>query len=407
MPGAVADRDVVVGWRTSSGRPQPSAARRSCGAPSSGGRAFVLEGSTTRFVRLRVVCAIAGVTALAGAAVTDAPAFRGAVDQGWSPFVLIAGLLAVGAVVHEAGLFDAIGHRVGGVRGPHTLALILMLLLVAATTAVLNLDTAAAFLTPVAVVAARRRGVRVDSFLYGTLFMTNSASLLLPGSNLTNLLVLGREPVTGARFASRMWPAFVVAVVVTAGVMVVWRWRDLGMRPQWTEEASPRVSVLAVVAVAVVAVVVVATRSPALPVFLLAVAMSSGAVAVGRVSWRRMIDAVDPLMLIGLFGLAVALGTAARAWAAGQGTLGASNRAVVVGVAAVMTVLINNLPAAAVLSARGVVHPRALLLGLNLGPNLAVTGSLSAFVWIKVARAVDAEPDWRQVTRIGLVLVPL
>jgi arsenical pump membrane protein len=87
--------------------------------------------------------------------------------------------------------------------------------------------------------------------------------------------------------------------------------------------------------------------------------------------------------------------------------LESSNRGVTVGVAALASVIVNNLPAAVVLTAHRVVHPRALLLGLNLGPNLAVTGSLSAFVWTKAARTVGAEPDWRRVTRLGVVLVPL
>jgi arsenical pump membrane protein len=60
-----------------------------------------------------------------------------------------------------------------------------------------------------------------------------------------------------------------------------------------------------------------------------------------------------------------------------------------------------------IFTAHPVPHPRALLLGLNLGPNLAVTGSLSAFVWLKAARTVGAQPDWKQITRLGVVLVPL
>lgn len=104
-----------------------------------------------------------------------------------------------------------------------------------------------------------------DAFLYGTLFMTNAASLLLPGSNLTNLLVLGHEQVSGAEFASRMWPAFVTAVAVTICVVVLSRWRDLRVPSRRGNDDSPDVSRLAVMAVAVVAVVLVGTRTPALP----------------------------------------------------------------------------------------------------------------------------------------------
>jgi arsenical pump membrane protein len=52
-------------------------------------------------------------------------------------------------------------------------------------------------------------------------------------------------------------------------------------------------------------------------------------------------------------------------------------------------------------------HPRALLLGLDLGPNLAVTGSLSAVLWLQVARAAGARPSVVRYTLLGLVLVPL
>src|SRR4029077_8514520 len=80
--------------------------------------------------------------------------------------------------------------------------------LVAVVTAVLNLDTAVVFLTPVLVHAARQRALDERPFLYGSVFMATSASLLLPGSNLTNLLVLRSDPQNGAAFALRMLPAW-------------------------------------------------------------------------------------------------------------------------------------------------------------------------------------------------------
>jgi hypothetical protein len=62
---------------------------------------------------------------------------------------------------------------------------------------------------------------------------------------------------------------------------------------------------------------------------------------------------------------------------------------------------VNNLPAAVLLSATPPPHPRALLLGLNLGPNLAVSGSLSAYLWFKAARGAGADPSALRFTRIG------
>jgi arsenical pump membrane protein len=68
---------------------------------------------------------------------------------------------------------------------------------------------------------------------------------------------------------------------------------------------------------------------------------------------------------------------------------------------------VNNLPAAVILSAQPPAHPRALLLGLDLGPNLAVTGALSAVLWLQVARTEGARPSVLRYSLLGLVLVPV
>src|SRR5438477_3191993 len=139
-----------------------------------------------------------------------------AAGQVWPPFVLVAGLLLIGTVAAADGLFEAIGTRLAQASlRPRTL-LIALLGLVAVVTAVLNLDTSVVFLTPVLVHAARRRGLDEQPFLYGAVFMANSASLLLPGSNLTNLLVLRSDPESGLTFAMRMLPAWIAACTITA-----------------------------------------------------------------------------------------------------------------------------------------------------------------------------------------------
>ena len=66
--------------------------------------------------------------------------------------------------------------------------------------------------------------------------------------------------------------------------------------------------------------------------------------------------------------------------------------------------MINNLPAAVLLSAHTVAHPSALLLGLNVGPNIAATGSLSAFLWWRAAQQVHARPSLVAFSRRGAPL---
>ena len=67
----------------------------------------------------------------------------------------------------------------------------------------------------------------------------------------------------------------------------------------------------------------------------------------------------------------------------------------------------NNLPAASLLAARPVHNAAALLIGLNLGPNLAVSGALSAVLWLQVARPIGAAPSIRRFSALGIVVTPL
>ena len=67
----------------------------------------------------------------------------------------------------------------------------------------------------------------------------------------------------------------------------------------------------------------------------------------------------------------------------------------------------NNLPAASLLAARPPKDPYALLIGLNLGPNLVATGALAGLLWLQVGRLAGARPSWTRMTRLGLVVVPV
>lgn len=355
---------------------------------------------------MRRLLLIAGGSAALGSFLVDSTDARAAASRAWPPFVLVAGLLLIGEVAHADGLFDgaaALADRVGG-RG---LALFVALLgVVAVMTAVLNLDTAVVFLTPVLVLAARRRGLDEAPFLYGSLFMANSASLLLPGSNLTNLLVLGREHVSGAMFAARMLPAWVAAIVVTTvGIAALYR-REL--RGGHTGDAfdvagsgrlGPFVTVVA-------GVLVVSLRSPAVAVLGLGVVVVAIAVRRGRLRVEDVVASLDLPVLFGLYGVALGLGTLAGAWSGPARLMHAANAGETAVIGAVGAVLLNNLPAAVLLGSRLPAHPRALLVGLDLGPNLAVSGSLSALLWFKAATKSGAQPSIARVTQIGLVLVP-
>jgi arsenical pump membrane protein len=112
-------------------------------------------------------------------------------------------------------------------------------------------------------------------------------------------------------------------------------------------------------------------------------------------------------VLIGLFGLAVALGTLGRVWSGPATLLSHLDSLGTAAVAAGSSVLVNNLPAASLLAARTPPHPFELLVGLNLGPNLFVSGSLAWLLWLRTARTAGARPSITKAARLGLVAVPL
>jgi arsenical pump membrane protein len=365
-----------------------------------------------------------------------------ALHQSWPPFVLIAGLLLIGLLANRDGLFAWGGARLESLPGGGLALLGAALLLDAVVTAVLNLDTAVVFLTPVLVFAARRRRVGVEPFLYGCVFMANASSLFLPGSNLTNLLVLDAHGgASGASFAAKMFPIAVTAAMVTAvGIAFLFRrslasrstvmgsgarpaatgWRDGesgghrggtangeagGLRAPAAVDAAPTLVLGTGLAATVAAVILVlALRQPALAVFGVGLLATAIELLRHRVTLADAWRVVGPTSLAVAFVLTVALGTLARHWDGPAELIGSASGPETALLAALSTVLVNNLPSAALYSAHAVDHSRMLLLGLDVGPNLAVTGALSALLWFRAAREVDARPSLLEFSRRGIPL---
>ncbi len=147
--------------------------------------------------------------------------------------------------------------------------------------------------------------------------------------------------------------------------------------------------------------------SPALAVVAVGVAVAGVRVAQRRDSLSNAAHVIGLPVLVGLFGIAVGLGALGRAWSAPATLLAHVNLWGTAVVAAVASVALNNLPAASLLAARTPAHPLALLVGLNLGPNLFVTGSLSWFLWYRVAQRTGSDPSLRRACMLGAMAVPL
>ena len=347
--------------------------------------------------------ALAGAAGAGTAALLSPSGAQAAAEQDWPPFLLVAGLLLIGLVAGEDRLFAAAGHRLAGIARSGRGLFAGGVAMIAVVTAVLNLDTSVAFLTPVLVHSARRRGDDEAPLLYGCILLSNAASLLLPGSNLTNLIVLGDHRMPGGAFLAHTAPAWAVAVVATAAVVAIAERSSLRRAAGALHEPDRPVLGLGLAAVAAAVVLVLLLRSPALPVACLGVLAVGVRVAQGRERPRRALEALGLPVLVGLLGVAVALGTAGRAWSGPAQVLGHLDIWATAGFAAVTSVLVNNLPAASLLSARPSGHPFALLVGLDIGPNFFVTGSLAWILWLRAARSAGSSPSLWRGAKLGSI----
>ena len=324
----------------------------------------------------------------------------------WQPFILVAGLLLVGHAASRDGLFDTLGSLSARLPGRGVSLFVTTMLMVAMVSAVLNLDSAVVFMTPVALKAARAKGADETAFVYGTVFMSNSASLLFIGSNLTNILVIGNSTTSPAHFSARMLAPWLLAVVVVIGVMLLWRGRFLRAPLQRAASAPSGFTLGPGIFATIFAVVaMLAARHPALMIFAAGVTAEGWDLVRQRgKEWRSTLAVINPAVLATLFGVALFVGVLARHWTGPARLLAHANVATTTLVATLSALVINNLPAASLFAAHPVAHPYALLLGLDVGPNCLISGALSSLLWRRIVQRDGAQVSLRTLSLIGVLL---
>lgn len=335
----------------------------------------------------------------------------------------LAAVLVLAQLCDAEGLFAALGGLLARVCHGRPERLLTGVFVVAAlVTAVLSLDATVVLLTPVVFVTAARAGARPRPHVYACTHLANSASLLLPVSNLTNLLAFPASGLSFARFAALMGPAWLAAVAVEYLVFRRFFAADLAAPAAGTVPVRhPRLPMftLAVVGLTLAgfALVSLAGLNPAWAALGGALVLAVRALARRRVTVRGLAGAASPLFCLFVLALGVVvkavveggLGEAAgRVLPAGSGLLALLT---VAAVAAVLANLINNLPAVLALvplvSAGGAGPVLAVLIGVDLGPNLTYVGSLATLLWRRVLRERDEEPALGDFTRLGAATVPV
>lgn len=345
------------------------------------------------------------------------PAFQELAGRTVPVLAFVVAMSLVTELVDDAGLFRVVTERLAALgRGRVFLLWLLVVGLATVSTVFLSLDTTAVLVTPVVVLLAVHAGIPPLPFALTTIWLANTASLLLPVSNLTNLLAQDRLDLSPAAFAGLVWAPALVGVLVPIGLLWLAFRKDLAGRYGPQPVHKPRDKVLLYAASGVMVLLLPALVS-GVPVQF--PAMAAAAVLLGLFLWRRrsvlrwsMIP-WRPLMLTsGLFMVVEALHanglTRFLSGFAGAGE-GLPALLQLAGLGAGAANAVNNLPAYLALEPVGdsPVRLAALLIGVNLGPLVTPWASLATLLWHERLRTLNVDIRWGGFAVAGLAAVVL
>jgi arsenical pump membrane protein len=348
-------------------------------------------------------------------------AAAGAIARQWNVLLFILGLLGISAAAEESGAFawiaDVVLHHAHGSRKR---LFVLLFLACALVTILLSNDATTIALTPIVyrAVVARAAG-DVKPFLLGCVFAANAASFGLPFSNPTNVLILPH-----ARLIPYLWhlgPPQIAAIAINLAVFLFFFRSRLRGRFPLVDPTAPaaqeRRMLYALAGISAAYVIALAMRWPLGPVaslgalVTLPLAGCAPLAAARRISWNTLV------LLAGLFVLLEAVTRGGLV----QWSLAELDRALRYGsfvatwIAALGAVVLsnafNNLPVAvaasyvvAHVSSENVAYP--LIVGVDVGPNLTITGSLAGILWLSIVRARGVRVRLVEYVRLGAIAVP-
>jgi arsenical pump membrane protein len=334
----------------------------------------------------------------------------------------LAALLLLADGCRRDGLFQALGGLMArGSRDSPRRLLALVFAVACSVTVVLGLDPTIVLLTPVVLATATRLRMSPEPDVYATVHLANSSSLLLPISNLTNLLVFTASGLSFTGFAALMLAPTLAAAGVEWVVLNRFFAAELGRPPgRQAVSAAPNLPRLPVaVLAATLAGFLAGSLLGISPVWV--AAAGAAAITVPALARRTatvggLLRAIQPSFLLFVLGLGVIVAAASDNGLAAAVRVvlpGGTSLPALLGIAAIgalLANLVNNLPAILIIApvtvASGPAALLAALIGVNVGPNLTYAGSLATLLWRRLLRAQDTDVNLGQFLRLGAVTVP-
>ena len=351
------------------------------------------------------------------------------VGKGLDVYLFLTGMMLLAEVARATGLFDWLASVAAAhARGSATRLFRLIYVVGIVVTVFLSNDATAVVLTPA--VAAITRACKVANplpYLFICALIANAASFVLPISNPANLVIYGSQMPPLAQWIPLFGVPSLVAIAVTY-LILRWTQRHALVQSIVAEVRVPQLSVAAKAAawgIGLAALLLTVASALGwqlgLPTCVAGIVTLVGVTALRRSSpWpllREISWGIIPLVA-GLFvlvealdqsGVIRALSDAMRAGARESVALTAASSGLLVGF---LSNLVNNLPAGLMAgSAVQAAHvpadiSSAILIGVDLGPNLSVTGSLATILWLTALRRERVQVAGVSFLKLGLLVMP-
>ncbi|HET6706523.1 SLC13 family permease [Amycolatopsis sp.] len=332
----------------------------------------------------------------------------------------LAAILLLSFLADVDGVFAWLGNRLAeACHGRPRRLLVLTFAAAGGVTAILSLDATVVLLTPVVLATATSLRLPARPHVYACAHLANSASTLLPVSNLTNLLAFAASGLTFAGFTALMALPWLVTIGIEL-LVFLWFFRT-DLRPRETPEPrrhlEPPTFALVILGLTL-AGFAVGQLGDVEPVWIAALAaliLGVRALAQGKIRPWQLVTEAAPQLCLFVLGLAVVVEAVSEHLLGGvlrdvlPTSTGLVDLLVAAGVAALLANLVNNLPATLILLSVLGPHPApgvllAVLLGVNIGPNASYLGSLATLLW---RRTLPEPPSPRTFHALGALTTPL
>ena len=352
-----------------------------------------------------------------------------AVAKGTDVYLFLTGMMLLAELAREQGVFDWVSSiAVRHAKGSCARLFLLVYLVGTIVTIFMSNDATAVVLTPAILAAIRKAKISPLPYLFACALIANAASFVLPISNPANLVVFhtGMPPL--ARWLVDFGVPSILSIAATYAVIRIFFRNDLHQKIQSAPEPAQLTAegklVLAslVIMVAVLLTASAMNKDLGLPTCLAAIAITAAVSAKSRtnpIKLLREISWATLLLVAGLFILVAAVETEGalqitRQWLASARHLAAPTAAMLIGFTiGIANNLVNNLPlgliAGSTLQAAHLqgLLANATLIGVDLGPNLSVTGSLATILWLIALRKEKLDVSFWKFLQVGAIAMPI